>query len=222
MALLCCSMQSLCDLGIPKPMIPYPLLWEGALRTSRSHLGRISNCSELPNPPPPLGNRTPRRPPHPPAPCPKPLPKGASGQQLVGGVVGVQNRAPTPHDEGIAGRGVGEAGSVLLDVSLCDQLVPGNLIWRYRDGVAQRPETNPCRQWGVDHMLDSSRIDMRWVKRTHAGARLRLFLKWRNTQKCCAISDATSINHMDGRQLPNFKLLELDPVGVAWGKKREA
>ena len=59
-------------LGIPKPMIPYPLLWEGAVRTVGSHLGRIPNCSEVPDTPPPTGtpgtappppgNRPPRRP----------------------------------------------------------------------------------------------------------------------------------------------------------------
>ena len=46
-------------LGIPKPMIPYPLLWEGAVRTVGSHLGRIPNCSETPDTPPPPGNRPP-------------------------------------------------------------------------------------------------------------------------------------------------------------------
>ena len=39
-------------LGIPKPMIPYRLLWEGAVRTVGS-MGRIPNCSEV---------HTPRRP----------------------------------------------------------------------------------------------------------------------------------------------------------------
>ena len=77
-------------LGIPKPMIPYPLLWEGAVRTVGSHLGRIPNCSEVPNPPPPPGE-----PPSPP-PLPEPSPQGASGRQLVGGVVGVQNRGLPP------------------------------------------------------------------------------------------------------------------------------
>ena len=51
-------------LGIPKPMIPYPLLWEGAVRTVGSHLGRIPNCSEVPDTPPPP--REPREPPPPP------------------------------------------------------------------------------------------------------------------------------------------------------------
>ena len=54
-------------LGIPKPMIPYPLLWEGAVRTVGSHLGRIPNCSQVPDPPPPPrpppGIRPPRWPP---------------------------------------------------------------------------------------------------------------------------------------------------------------
>ena len=51
-------------LGIPKPMIPYPLLWEGAVRTVGSLLGRIPNCSEVPDtPPPPTG--TPGTPPPP-------------------------------------------------------------------------------------------------------------------------------------------------------------
>ena len=61
-------------LGIPKPMIPYPLLWEGAVRTVGSHLGRIPNCSEVPDTPPPP--REPREPPPPPPrepPSPAPL-----------------------------------------------------------------------------------------------------------------------------------------------------
>ena len=56
-------------LGIPKPMIPYPLLWEGAVRTVGSHLGRIPNCSEVPDTPPP----PPREPPSL-VPLPKPPP----------------------------------------------------------------------------------------------------------------------------------------------------
>ena len=73
-------------LGIPKPMIPYPLLWEGAVRTVGSHLGRTPNCSEVPDTPPPPGNRPPRCPyqnhplpePHPlpNPPPPRPPPKG--------------------------------------------------------------------------------------------------------------------------------------------------
>ena len=51
-------------LGIPKPMIPYPLLGQGAVRTVGSHLGNIPNCSE---PPPPLpGAKAPPTPPAPP------------------------------------------------------------------------------------------------------------------------------------------------------------
>ena len=59
-------------------MIPYPLLWEGAVRTIGSHLGRIPNCSEVPDPPPPPpGNRPPRRPSrNPPLPEPPPSPTG--------------------------------------------------------------------------------------------------------------------------------------------------
>ena len=94
-------------LGIPKPMIPYPLLWEGAVRTVGSHLGRIPNCSEVPDTPPPHGNPgnpppPPREPPSPaplldpPLQGPPPPPQGASGRQLVGGVVGVQNRGVAP------------------------------------------------------------------------------------------------------------------------------
>ena len=92
-------------LGIPKPMIPYPLLWEGAVRTVGSHLGRIPNCSEVPDnpPPPPREPREPREQPSPaPLPEPPPLqappppPLGASGRQLVGGVVGVQDRGVAP------------------------------------------------------------------------------------------------------------------------------
>ena len=75
-------------LGIPKPMIPYPLLWEGAVRTVGSHLGRIPNCSEVPDTPPPHGNPgnppPPREPPSPAplldpplqAPPPPPPPRG--------------------------------------------------------------------------------------------------------------------------------------------------
>ena len=44
----------LVGLGIPKPMIPYPLLGQGVVRSVGSHLGRIPSCSEVPNPPPPL------------------------------------------------------------------------------------------------------------------------------------------------------------------------
>ena len=71
-------------LGIPKPMIPYPLLWEGAVRTVGSHLGRIPNCSEVPDTPPPPGTALPGAPtkttpsqnPPPPSQPPPPPPKG--------------------------------------------------------------------------------------------------------------------------------------------------
>ena len=36
-------------LGIPKPMIHYPLLGKGAMRTVGSHLGRIPNRSQVPD-----------------------------------------------------------------------------------------------------------------------------------------------------------------------------
>ena len=78
-------------LGIPKPMIPYPLLWEGAVQIVASHLGCIPNCSEVPDTPIP-------------PPSPVPPPQGASGQPLVGGgVVGVQIPwfAPPPQGLGI-------------------------------------------------------------------------------------------------------------------------
>ena len=63
----------------------------------------IPNCSEVPEPPPtPRGTELPggpppRQPPRTPPPSPPTL-QGASGQQLVGGVVGVKNRwvAPPP------------------------------------------------------------------------------------------------------------------------------
>ena len=89
-------------LGIPKPMIPYPLLSEGAVRTVGSHLGRIPNCSEVPDPPPPREPREPREQPspvplpEPPPPSPPPPPPGATGRQLVGGLVGVQDRGVAP------------------------------------------------------------------------------------------------------------------------------
>ena len=47
-------------LGIPKLMIPWPLLWDGAVRAVGSHVGRIPNCSKVPDPrppPPPLTRR---------------------------------------------------------------------------------------------------------------------------------------------------------------------
>ena len=96
-------------LGIPKTMIPYPLLWEGAVPTVGLHLGRIPNCSELPDPPPPgtpgtPGTALPGAPPRTPplqAPLPPPPPQGASGQQLVGGAVGDQNRGVAPPSEAL-------------------------------------------------------------------------------------------------------------------------
>ena len=51
-------------------------------------------------PPPPAGTALPGAPPRPPPPRPPPPPppppQGASGRQLVGGVVGVQNRGVAP------------------------------------------------------------------------------------------------------------------------------
>ena len=66
------------------------------MRTVGSHLGRIPNCFEVPdNPPPPQGTALPGGPPDAPK-CPSqnppPPPQWASGQQLVGGLVGVQTR----------------------------------------------------------------------------------------------------------------------------------
>ena len=50
-----------------------------------------------PPPPPPPGTALPGAPPRPPPPRPpRPSPQGASGRQLVGGVVGVQNRGVAP------------------------------------------------------------------------------------------------------------------------------
>ena len=66
-------------LGIPKPIIPYPLLWEGAVRSVGSHLGRIPNFRRCPTPHPPSkpGNRHPLRPSQNPPPSkPPPPPKG--------------------------------------------------------------------------------------------------------------------------------------------------
>ena len=67
-------------LGMPKPMIPYPFLWEGAVRTVKSHLGHVSDCSEVPDTPLPPGNGPSQK-----SPSEPPPPQGASGQQLVGG-----------------------------------------------------------------------------------------------------------------------------------------
>ena len=80
-------------------MIPSPLLWEGAVRTVGSHLGRIPNCSEVPNTPQPPRNRPPRRPPRRPTQNPPPPPRGLRPTvSWGGGVVGVRNRgfAPPP------------------------------------------------------------------------------------------------------------------------------
>ena len=78
--------------------MPCPLLFEGAVRAVRSHLGRIPNCSEVHDTPPLPTSETPS-----PAPLPEPPPsqnnpppQGASGRQLVERVVGVQNRGITP------------------------------------------------------------------------------------------------------------------------------
>ena len=78
-------------------MIPYPLLWEGAVRTVGSHLGRIPNCSEVPDTPHPPGEPPSPAPLlEPPLPEPPPPPQGASSRPLVGGIVGVQNRGVAP------------------------------------------------------------------------------------------------------------------------------
>ena len=74
------------------------------MRTVGSHLGRIPNCSEVPDtrPPPPQGTTLPGAPPPPPrrptqnSPLSDPPPKVASSQHLVGGVVGVQNCGVAP------------------------------------------------------------------------------------------------------------------------------
>ena len=74
-------------LGIPKPTKPYPLLRQGAVRNVGSHLGRIPNCTKVPDNPPPPPTKTPIRPAYRPNqnPLSYPLPLGAFGQRLVGG-----------------------------------------------------------------------------------------------------------------------------------------
>ena len=91
-------------LGIPKPMIPYRLLWEGAVRTVGSHLGRIPNCSEVTDPPPPPGTALPGAPPppgrpsqNPPSqPPPPPPPKGLWPTVSWGGSWRPKPRGPPP------------------------------------------------------------------------------------------------------------------------------
>ena len=87
-------------LGISKPMIPYPLLWEGAVRTVGSHLGRIPKCSEVPDTPPTPetpGTALPGAPPRtPPSKPPPPPPRGLRPTVSWGGVVGVQDRGVAP------------------------------------------------------------------------------------------------------------------------------
>ena len=76
----------------------------------------------LPPPPPkPLLDPPPIRPSlNPPSNAPPPPPpQGASGQQLVGGVVGVQNQGVAP-----PGTGPREFQSVLLPPGLCEQKTP--------------------------------------------------------------------------------------------------
>ena len=77
--------------GIPKPMIPYPLLWEGAVRTVGSHVGRIPNCSEVPDPPPP--GAPPRTPP---PSLPPPPPRGLRPTFSRGGSWRPDSRVPPP------------------------------------------------------------------------------------------------------------------------------
>ena len=79
-------------LRIPKPVIPYPLVWEGAVRSVGSHLDRIPNYLEVPDTARPRGTALPGAPPRtpplaePPPPVPEPPPpsspppQGASGR----------------------------------------------------------------------------------------------------------------------------------------------
>ena len=70
-------------LGMPKPMIPYPLLGQGVVRTVKSHLGRIPNCSEVPDTPLPPGGPA-VAPPRTPLPAPPP-PQGGLWPTVRGG-----------------------------------------------------------------------------------------------------------------------------------------
>ena len=87
-------------LGIPKPMIPYPLLWEGAVRTVGSHLGRIPNCSEVPDiPPPPPGTPGTALPGAPPRTPPSPPPRGLRPTVSWGGSWRPGPRGRRPRDQ---------------------------------------------------------------------------------------------------------------------------
>ena len=78
--------------------------WQGEVRGAYDpspkspHLDPPPRQLTLPEPPPPKPLLDPphRPSPNPPSNAPPPPPKGASGQQLVGGVVGVQMRGVAP------------------------------------------------------------------------------------------------------------------------------
>ena len=73
-------------LGIPKPMIPYPLLGQGAVQTIGSYLGRIPNFSVgevLEPPPPPARSKSTSQPAN--SPIPIAPPRTPPFQAIVGG-----------------------------------------------------------------------------------------------------------------------------------------
>ena len=92
-------------LGIPKPMIPCPLLGQGVVRIVGSHLGYIPTCSEVPEPPPsrqkPLPHPNliapPRTPPSAPHPHPHP-PRGPPATVSWEGSWHPKLRSHLPHD----------------------------------------------------------------------------------------------------------------------------
>ena len=101
-------------LGIPKPMVPYSLLWEGAVRTVGSLVARIPNCLEFPDTPLPPRDRPPRCPPPPrrpsqnppsqPPPPPPARPRGLRRTVSWGGSWRPEPRSrPPPPPPGVPG-----------------------------------------------------------------------------------------------------------------------
>ena len=89
-------------LGIPKPMISYPLLGQGVVRPVGSHLAAYSSVWRCLSPPPPpprpvrSPTQTPSHPPHSNPSLSAPLLGGGAPKGWGGGVVGVQTQGVAP------------------------------------------------------------------------------------------------------------------------------
>ena len=120
----------------------------------------------------------------------------------------------------MAARGVGEAGDIRVANSLWSRLVPRDLLGVYRNGVKGR--------WGGKSGCTEHR--RLW---THAGVaahnherleanRAKMFLKWKNSEKCRAILDATPVHRMDPRKSPKSQLPALEGLRGWFGKCRRS